>query len=119
MASNVLGEPVFAKFEVLLVVMMKRMVFWVVTRDSLTFLRNISLASSGLKSKPSKLAACFYWFVAWFTFEPEAGGDMFLQNARLSLNYIVLHLRRLHSLFSLFSTNAIHLLQNTYSSWET
>jgi hypothetical protein len=59
MANNVLAHPVFAKFEVLMVVMMKPMVFWVVTRDSLTFLRNISLASSGLKSKPSELAACF------------------------------------------------------------
>jgi hypothetical protein len=89
------------------------MVFWVVTRDSLTFLRNISLASSGLKNKWSKLAACFCWFVAWLTFEPDDEGDMLLQNARLSLNYMVLHLRRFYSLFSLFSTNVIHLLENT------
>jgi hypothetical protein len=50
-ASNVLGHPVFAESEVFTMVMMKHMVFWVVTRDSLTFLRNISLASSGLKNK--------------------------------------------------------------------
>jgi hypothetical protein len=51
MASNVLAHSVFAESEVFTMVIMKRTVFWVVTRDSLTFLRNISLASSGLKSK--------------------------------------------------------------------
>jgi hypothetical protein len=69
-----------------------------------------------LKSRSSKLAACICWFVAWLNFETEDGGDMFLQNARLSLNYTVLHHRRLHSLFSLLIRNIIHLPQNIYSS---
>jgi hypothetical protein len=57
--------------------------------DSLTFWTTISLLSSGLKSKLSFLPASAGLLLDSI-FVPENGGCTFLQNVRLSQNYMAL-----------------------------
>jgi hypothetical protein len=52
------------------------------------FLRNISPSSSGSKNKPNKKP------VNGLLFNSEDGNVMFLQDVRLSVNYMVLQPRR-------------------------
>jgi hypothetical protein len=71
------------------------MVSWVImpgsSENNPAFQRNILPPFSGSKSK---LAAYFYWFLAWLIFDPKDGGHMFLLNIGLSLNYMALQPRR-------------------------
>jgi hypothetical protein len=62
--------------------------------QSSTFQKEISVPSTGSKSRPNKkpaeaqLAAWFCWFLSWLTVGPEERGDMFLCSVGLSPEYL-------------------------------
>jgi hypothetical protein len=81
--------------------------FWVAMlfRESLTCRRNISLPSSGSKSRKlknpaeagDKMSSSSAGFFGGLPFDRENGGNMFHRNVRISPNYMVLQPTRPYS----------------------